>query len=168
MRKPVALLGSAIFLVIAPGTVVGYVPWLITHWNMQPPFFGYAWTRPVGMSLVAAGVVPLVESFVRFALKGLGTPAPVTPTRHLVVSGFYRFVRNPMYVGVGAILLGQALLFGSVELLAYAVFVGIVSHLFVRFHEEPTLRRAFGEEYKTYCKNVPRWIPRLSPWSSSI
>jgi protein-S-isoprenylcysteine O-methyltransferase Ste14 len=115
--------------------------------------------------LVIAAAVPIVlESFARFALQGVGTPAPVFPTQRLVVSGFYRYVRNPMYVAVVSIVLGQALVFGDVRVLAYGVVAWLVTHLFVLFYEEPTLRRTFGVEYENYCKHVRRWVPRLRPW----
>ena len=103
----------------------------------------------------------LLDSFARFALQGLGTPAPVAPPKHLVVTGLYRRVRNPMYVGVLAAVSGQALLFGSVRLLEYALLLGLAVHSFVFFYEEPTLRKQFGEEYERYRASVPRWIPRL-------
>jgi protein-S-isoprenylcysteine O-methyltransferase Ste14 len=113
---------------------------------------------------MAAGLAVLLESFTRFALQGVGTPAPVFPTRHLVVQGAYRYVRNPMYVAVTSLVLGQALLLGDTHLLVYAVFPWLAAHVFVLTYEEPTLRRTFGAEYETYCAHVPRWIPRLSPW----
>ena len=108
------------------------------------------------------GVPLLLDSFARFALKGLGTPAPVFPTRHLVVSGLYRYVRNPMYLAVVAVIVGQGLLFGDVRVLEYALIPWLAAHLFVLFYEEPTLRRSFGAEYEIYRANVPRWIPCLS------
>jgi protein-S-isoprenylcysteine O-methyltransferase Ste14 len=107
----------------------------------------------------------VLDSFARFALQGLGTPAPVLPTKHLVVSGLYSYVRNPMYLGVAAAIFGQALFFASNRLLIYGALVWLAFHLFVFFYEEPMLGATFGEEYKTFRKNVPRWIPRLSPWS---
>lgn len=161
MRKNLALAGSFLFFFVAPGTVAGFLPWLIGHWRFQPGFWGF---RGLGVLLIVLGLVPLVESFVRFAWKGLGTPAPVMPTRHLVVSGFYRFVRNPMYVGVVAIVIGQALLFADLRLAAYAVLVWLSVHLFVVFYEEPTLQKTFGAEYERFRIAVPRWVPRLSPW----
>jgi protein-S-isoprenylcysteine O-methyltransferase Ste14 len=109
-------------------------------------------------------VLGLLESFARFALQGLGTPAPVFPTRRLVVTGVYRYVRNPMYVAVAAIILGQALLFGSVALLEYGAVVWLMFHLFVLLYEEPTLRGVFGSDYEAFRAAVPRWIPRLTPW----
>lgn len=96
MQKSRAVLWSALFLVIAPGTVAGLLPWAISGWNLEPAFFDFPAIRAIGILLIGLGLVPLVESFARFALKGLGTPAPILPTRHLVVSGFYRHVRNPM------------------------------------------------------------------------
>lgn len=107
----------------------------------------------------------LLDSFLRFALQGLGTPAPILPTKHLVVTGLYRYVRNPMYVGVTATILGQALLFGNIQLLEYGLFVWLAFHLFVLGYEEPTLRSSFGEEYREFCANVPRWVPRLKAWN---
>jgi protein-S-isoprenylcysteine O-methyltransferase Ste14 len=88
----------------------------------------------------------------------------VPANRGLKLSGPYRFVRNPMYVGVVAIVLGEALLLGAVALLWYAAVVWLAFHLFVLGYEEPTLGRSFGDEYKTYRENVPRWLPRLTAW----
>jgi len=164
MRRLAALLGSILFFVIAPGTLAGYVPWAFTRWRMQDAFFFQEWTRGVGIFLVLAGLVPLVNSFWRFAMEGLGTPAPVAPPKHLVVSGFYRHVRNPMYVGVVSIILGQALLFANENLLWYAAAIWLAFYLFVLGYEEPVLRHNFGDEYEGFCAHVPRWLPRLTPW----
>ncbi len=106
----------------------------------------------------------MLESFGRFALEGIGTPAPVFPPRHLVVTGFYRYVRNPMYVAGTSLLLGQALLLGDIRILAFAMLGWLGTHVFVLTYEEPTLRKTFGAEYETYCAHVPRWIPRFTPW----
>jgi protein-S-isoprenylcysteine O-methyltransferase Ste14 len=164
MTRARALLGSLVFLVLAPGTVSGLVPWWLSGWQVRPPFLGFAPVRVAGVALVAAGAAALLESFARFALRGLGTPAPVAPPRHLVVTGLYRHVRNPMYVANVAAVLGQALLLGDRRVLGYAAVLWLVCHLFVVGYEEPTLRRTFGEEYETFRANVPRWIPRLTPW----
>jgi len=164
MRKISTLLGSAVFLVLAPGTVAGLGPWWIGQWTMLPPFFGLAVLRYFGTVLVAAGLVPLLESFVRFALEGRGTPAPLAPPQQLVVGGFYRYVRNPMYVGVVTAILGQALYFADRRLLIYAAAVWLAFHVFVVIYEEPTLTRTFGERYDAFRANVPRWIPQLRPW----
>ena len=119
----------------------------------------------VGWLLIAFGLVLLIETFARFALEGLGTPAPFYPTKALVVTGSYRFVRNPMYLAVVTLILGQALVFSSWPLLIYAGIVWLVVHLFVVGYEEPTLRRTFGSQYDGYCRDVRRWLPRLVPWN---
>jgi protein-S-isoprenylcysteine O-methyltransferase Ste14 len=164
LRKLGAAVGSLLFVPLVPGVIAGYVPWLICRWQFQRALFDARVDCIVGALLIAVGIVPLLESIGRFALKGLGTPAPVFPTNQLVVSGFYRHVRNPMYLGVVAIILGQALLFGDLRLVAYAALVWVFMHLFSVAYEEPTLRRTFGDAYDTYRAHVPRWIPRLGPW----
>jgi protein-S-isoprenylcysteine O-methyltransferase Ste14 len=165
MKRTSAVIGSIAFFVVAPGTVAGLVPWWITRWRVTPPV-GDMWpVQFAGAVLILAGFVFLVDCFARFARDGLGTPAPILPTEHLVVGGFYRYVRNPMYVGVAAAILGQAVFFGDTRLLIYGAVVWLAFHLFVLLYEEPTLERTFGEEYELFRKNVPRWIPRLTPWS---
>ena len=166
MRKFSAIFGSAVFLVIAPGFVAGLAPWWISHWQLEPPFFGFVLFRFAGGVLIAFGAIGLIDSFVRFALQGLGTPAPVFPTRHLVITGLYRYVRNPMYIAVVSTVLGQGLIFGNVTLLEYGALVWLLMHLFVMIYEEPTLGATFGAEYKSFHAEVPRWIPRLTPWRS--
>jgi protein-S-isoprenylcysteine O-methyltransferase Ste14 len=158
------LFGTALFLVAAPGVVALYVPYRVTRWAFAPPLLGLGATRAPGTLLALAGGILLVECFARFALQGGGTPAPVYPTERLVVTGAYRWVRNPMYVGVSAAILGQALLFGSAALLAYGLAVAGAFHAFVLLYEEPTLRARYGAEYDAYRANVRRWIPRLRPW----
>ena len=160
-----AIAGSILFLLAAPGVVAGFIPWSISGWVFQPPFFGLELVRIVGWLLIAFGLVLLVETFARFALEGLGTPAPVYPTKTLVVTGSYRFVRNPMYLAVVTLILGQALVFSSWPLLIYAAIVWVVVHLFVVGYEEPTLRHTFGSQYEDYRLNVRRWLPRLVPWN---
>src|SRR5215831_15921412 len=164
MRRILAIIGSAIFLVIAPGIVAEQVPWRICRWHVGAPLLGTISFRVVGVLLVAAGLPVLLDSFARFALQGLGTPAPILPTQHLVVSGLYRYVRNPMYVAVVSLILGQGLFFGSVRVLEYGITVWVLFHLFLLIYEEPTLRKTYGPEYEQFCANVPRWILRLRPW----
>jgi protein-S-isoprenylcysteine O-methyltransferase Ste14 len=159
-----AFLGTGVFLVLAPGTFDVLVPWWISRWRVHAAFPGFWVMRVLGGLVIAAAVPVVLESFARFALQGGGTPAPVFPTQRLVVSGFYRYVRNPMYVAVVSIVLGQALLFGDVRVLAYGVVAWLATHLFVVGYEEPTLRRTFGAEYEEYCAHVPRWVPRLRAW----
>jgi protein-S-isoprenylcysteine O-methyltransferase Ste14 len=156
-----AALGSLAFLFFAPGVVAGVVPWLMTHWRPLPPSDGLGALRWTGLVLIAAGLAVVLEAFARFALEGLGTPAPVAPTRTLVVSGLYHFVRNPMYVAVAAMIFGQAILFASWGVALYGVVIAAAFHTFVRLYEEPTLRRAYDEEYVAYCAATPRWVPRF-------
>ena len=163
MKRLNAILGSFLFLLVAPGTVAVLVPWLISDWRMQYPETHLAILRVVGIILIAAGIPTLLDSFTRFALQGLGTPAPILPTEHLVVSGLYRYVRNPMYVGVLCVIFGQGLLLGNVRVLGYGVLVWLACHSFVLVYEEPKLRGSFGSEYEAFCAIVPRWIPRLRP-----
>ena len=156
--------GSVVFFWVAPGTLAGYLPWLITRWRMRPALLDLGAGRWLGAALFAAGLVALVECFARFVTEGSGTPAPVAPPRHLVVKGLYAYVRNPMYVAVVTVVLGQALWFGSARLLEYTGLVWLGFIVFVTLYEEPTLHRTFGAAYKEYCANVPRWWPRFSPW----
>ena len=160
-RRIKAAIGSLAFLVLAPGVVAGLLPWLITDWSPVPPGDVPGALRWTGLIPIAAGLAVVLEAFARFAWQGLGTPAPVAPTRTLVVSGFYRFVRNPMYVAVTALIFGQALLFASWGVALYGVVIGAAFDTFVRLYEEPNLRRTYGEEYAAYCAATPRWIPRF-------
>lgn len=123
--------------------------------------------RLIGGVLVAAGALILLDSFVRFAVEGVGTPAPVFPTKRLVAKGCYRFVRNPMYVAVVSLILGQGLIFGDLRILAYGLCAWLITHLFVLIYEEPTLQRSFPADYAAFTAHVPRWIPRLTPWHGS-
>jgi protein-S-isoprenylcysteine O-methyltransferase Ste14 len=161
-----AIIGSLVFLLVAPGTVAGWVPFWLTGWRVRPPLLGASSLRVVGAALIILGVASLVESFLRFAIVGLGTPAPVAPPSRLVISGQYRHVRNPMYVAVVAILIGQALVLGSAVLLRYAAVVWLLFYAFTLLYEEPALRAQFGSSYEAYRQNVRRWWPRIRPWSS--
>jgi protein-S-isoprenylcysteine O-methyltransferase Ste14 len=160
MSRLQALLGSAGFLLLGgPTLMAGLVPWLLTRWDAEdaPPSL-----RVLGGFLLALGAVLVLEAFARFALEGRGTPMPWAPPTRFVVHGTYRFVRNPMYVGVVALILGQALLLGRWILLAWAVAAATIFHLFLVFHEEPDLRRRFGADYEEYSRRVGRWVPRLN------
>jgi len=137
MRPLLAILGSLLFLFVAPGFVAGVVPFWFTHWRFQPPLLGLDFLRVLGAALLAFGGPIVLDSFARFAFQGVGTPAPVLPTKHLVVTGLYRYVRNPMYVGVVAAILGQGLLFGDRKTLAYGLLVWLAFHLFVLFTRSP-------------------------------
>lgn len=157
--------GSALFFLVAPATVAGWIPYAITGWHVRPPLIIGA-ERAVGGVILALATLALVECFARFALVGRGTPAPIVPTDTLVVSGLYKHTRNPMYVAVVAAIVGQALLFGAPVLFGYAAAVWLVFHLFVVGYEEPTLGRQF-KNYDAYRAHVPRWLPRLHPWPPS-
>ena len=159
-----AIVGSIIFLLVAPGIVAGAIPWWMSGYRLELAFLGFEPFRWVGVLLLVLGGILVVETFARFALQGLGTPAPIAPTRMLLVTGSYRFVRNPMYVGVLSLIVGQALLFGSLGTLIYGLSAWLIVHLFVLGYEEPTLSRSYGEQYERYRANVRRWLPRLTPW----
>ena len=167
MSRLSAALGSALFLLAAPAVVVGVIPWLITRWRVHTVWFAGPITTGLGFVLVAIGVSLLLEAFARFTIDGLGTPAPFLPTRHLVVVGSYRHVRNPMYVAVLCIIYGQALVLADGRLAVYGIVVWLCSHLFIRAYEEPTLHRVYGDEYRAYCADVPRWLPRLKAWTKA-
>jgi protein-S-isoprenylcysteine O-methyltransferase Ste14 len=165
MQRSQAAVGSAVFFVLAPGTVVGLVPWLITGWEFREPLPYWIVARVAGVALIVLGLVPVLHAFAEFARAG-GTPAPVAPTEHLVVSGFNRYIRNPMYAGLLVVLLGQALLFGQFVLVVYAAAMWAITAMFVHWYEEPTLTSQFGAEYDAYRRGVPAWWPRLRPWEA--
>jgi protein-S-isoprenylcysteine O-methyltransferase Ste14 len=164
VRTAKAALGSLVFIVVAPGVVAGLVPWLLTGWQAQGPMPYWVPLWIGGVIFIAAGLLVLVEAFARFVIEGLGTPAPVAPTERLVVGGLYRYVRNPMYLAVAAIILGQALALAQPILLLYAAAYAVAVVAFVRWYEEPTLRRQFGAQYEAYRRAVPAWWPRREPW----
>ncbi len=167
MRRSTAGLASALFFVVAPGTVVGVIPWWITGWRFHTPLPHWVIGQVLGVLLICAGLVPAAAAFVEFVNAG-GTPMPIAPTQRLVVSGFNRHVRNPMYFGLLLAIIGQALLFGQLGPLIYAVAAWLVPAGFVRWYEEPTLARRYGAEYAAYRRAVPGWWPRSSPWTPSV
>jgi protein-S-isoprenylcysteine O-methyltransferase Ste14 len=151
-------LGSLLFLFVAPGMVAGYIPLALFRNGAQVETGVFAY---LALPLWLAGGTILLWSFWNFFKQGRGTPAPIDSPKELVVNGFYRYVRNPMYVGILAILIGHFLWFGFWNLLFYAMFIFLAFNAFVAYYEEPTLKRTFGAAYEEYCKRVPRWIPRL-------
>jgi protein-S-isoprenylcysteine O-methyltransferase Ste14 len=162
-EKKRAAIGTAAFAV-APATAAGLVPWLLTRWEVASPVPGGVPAQITGALLVGAGAAVIANSFVHFAVEGIGTPAPFAPPKKLVVGGLYRYVRNPMYVSIAAAVAGQGLLLGQPKLFV-ALGVGAVPVVaFVRLYEEPALTRKFGAAFEQYRHNVPRWLPRLTPW----
>jgi protein-S-isoprenylcysteine O-methyltransferase Ste14 len=145
--------------------VAGLVPWLISGWQVRGPVSPLAIIRmALGGVLLVLAIVVLVRAFARFVMEGRGTPAPVAPPERLVVGGDYRFVRNPMYLAVITAVLGQAMIFGSLGLLVYAVALWVITAAFVRWYEEPVLLRRYGDEYERYRLTVRAWLPRLRPF----
>jgi protein-S-isoprenylcysteine O-methyltransferase Ste14 len=147
-----------------PGIILIYLPFAITRFcipidsSSQP-----TWQRVLAVTLIAVGLIPLLESITRFVRIGRGTLMPNVPTERLVVTGLYRYVRNPMYVGDMTVLSGEALLFRSPWLALYAAFVWLILDQFIRRYEEPTLIHRHGAEYLRYREQVPRWRPHLRP-----
>jgi protein-S-isoprenylcysteine O-methyltransferase Ste14 len=164
VRRLPATIVSVIWLVIAPGTVSGLLPWWLTGWRGRGLGSWWLPLQVLGFALIAAGVAVLLQAFARFAREGRGTPVPVAAPEQLVVGGLYRHVRNPMYVAVVAVIVGQVLVLARFELLWYAGLVAAVSAAFVHLYEEPALRRRFGTGYDEYRRGVPAWLPRMHAW----
>ncbi|HVT66216.1 MAG TPA: isoprenylcysteine carboxylmethyltransferase family protein [Trebonia sp.] len=159
MRRPTAVAVSAAWGIVLGGTFGALLPWLLGYWRFHEPLPYWVIARVAGGVLIAVGLVPLAQAFAEF-IGAAGTPVPVASPPRLVVSGWYRYVRNPIYVGFTVILLGQALLFGSPGLLEYTAVAWCVGAAAVRLYEEPALRRKFGGQYEQYRRTVPAWIPR--------
>jgi protein-S-isoprenylcysteine O-methyltransferase Ste14 len=154
---------SDLFAVLGgPGFLLVYIPWWITRFRV--PGSEPAWQWGIAVTVILTGLVPLISSMYRFIFVGRGTLVPGVPTERLVASGLYRYVRNPMYLGVLLSLAGEALLFRSRDIILEALIAWLASHLFILVYEEPTLARRHPDEYPRYRRNVPRWLPRLTPW----
>jgi protein-S-isoprenylcysteine O-methyltransferase Ste14 len=149
---------SFLFLIVAPGMVAGYIPLALLRRGPQieTGFLAY-----LALPLWLIGGIILLWSFWNFLIQGRGTPTPIDPPKELVATGFYRYVRNPMYVGVLSIVIGHFLWFGTIWLIVYAALVWLGFHLFITLYEEPTLRKKFGASYEEYLRKVPRWIPKF-------
>lgn len=153
------LLKTILFSIVVPGTVAVYIPMRLAGGYFQPQLGLHAW---IGAACIVIGAAIYVRCAWEFAVRGLGTPAPIAPTKYLVTTALHRYVRNPMYIGVFLAIVGQAALFRSLHVLEYGALMLLMAHLFVIFYEEPTLHRQFSESYDEYRRNVPRWIPRIS------
>lgn len=148
-----------IFTILQPGIVAGLIPFFILGDKVNDIFvqplqlYHYA-----GAIIFLIGFIIVLRCIISFAVEGQGTLSPADPTKKLVISGLYRFSRNPMYVGVTLMLIGEAIFFQSIDLWIYSLFLYIAFNLFTILVEEPRLRKDFGEEYKIYCEKVRRWI----------
>jgi protein-S-isoprenylcysteine O-methyltransferase Ste14 len=152
------VLKSLFYLVFEAGLFALYIPLTILRSGprMETGIFSL-----LAIPLWFTGSVVILQCFWDFAFRGRGTPAPMDPPKELVVAGFYRYVRNPIYVGVILIFLGHFLWFGYWALLMYTVLSFIGVHFFILLYEEPTLKKTFGARYEKYLETVPRWIPGM-------
>jgi len=159
MTRPLApVLNTILFTIFVPGTVAVLIPrWLVGGFP-SPQTGALTW---LGALITLVGAAVYFRCAWEFAVRGLGTPAPIAPTKFLVTTALHRYVRNPMYIGVAMVIVGEAILFRRTHLLDYAALMLLTAHLFVVFYEEPTLRRQFGESYEAYRSSVPRWIPKV-------
>ena len=152
-------MGTFVFFVAAPGTMAGLVPWLVTGWEGSPA--GWDAVDLLGVLVGLVGLAMVVACFVRFVREGRGTPAPIASTEELVVGGLYRYLRNPMYVGVGLVIAGQCLAFRSLSLLVWLALFAAAVTVFVVAYEQPTLQARYGASYNAYRASVPAVVPRL-------
>lgn len=158
-----SIIVSVLFSVFGgPAFALVYAPFWITRFSI--PSAEPWWQIMPAAALIVIGLSPGIESVKRFIVVGRGGILPLVPTEHLVVSGFYRYVRNPMYAGILIALLGEVTLFRSLDLSVFALILWLGFHLFVCFYEERTLTRRYGGEYLLFKRNVPRWLPRISAW----
>ncbi len=149
---------TLIFTILVPGTVTILIPrWLLAAETSQSA----GAFRYFGLIPLAIGAAIYLWCAWDFATFGKGTPVVFDPPKKLVARGLYRFVRNPMYIGILSILFGEAALFASLRLTGYAAIVALIFHTFVVFYEEPTLQKQFGESYRSYFAQTPRWFPGI-------
>jgi protein-S-isoprenylcysteine O-methyltransferase Ste14 len=152
------IVNTILFTIFVPGTVAILIPrWIIR---------GFAWPHGGVLTWIGGIAFPVGAAIYfrcawEFAVRGLGTPAPIAPTEFLVTTALHRYLRNPMYVGVALAIFGEAALFRSIHVAEYAAIVVLIFHVFVVLYEEPTLQRQFGEFYTEYQRTVPRWMPSV-------
>lgn len=150
---------NLIFTILQPGIVAGLIPYYIVKRNLQEMdaslFSLYHYT---GLAILFIGIIIMLYCIFDFAAKGRGTLSPADKTKQLVISGLYKYSRNPMYIGVLSILLGECIFMQSTRLFIYTLFVFVGFYVFVIFYEEPRLKKDFGKEYEDYKKSVHRWI----------
>lgn len=152
-------LRNLFFVILQPGMVAGVIPYMIAKNSFNNAFSNELLLHHyLGLFILLAGSVIMLHCVVRFAIDGLGTLSPADPTKQLVISGLYKYSRNPMYVGVMLMLSGEVVFSLSSNLLFYAIIIFVAFSLFIVYWEEPRLQKDFGGEYETYCKRVRRWI----------
>ncbi len=159
-RMVAALLKTLLFTVLVPGTVAVLIPYRLAA---PVPPVTFSLRTLFAALLILLGAAGYAATALRFALVGLGTPAPIAPTKSVVVGGLHRYVRNPMYISVLLLVAGEAALFHSWRVVRYAALLACAFHLFILLYEEPTLRRQFGDSYTQYCARTRRWLPRIPP-----
>ena len=152
------LLKTLLFTIVVPGTVAAYIPSLILGGFSKPQSGLVSW---LGGAMIAVGALIYFRCAWEFAVRGLGTPAPIAPTQYLVTTALHRYVRNPIYLGVALAIVGQGVLYRNLHVVEYAGIMLLTAHTFVVLYEEPTLHRQFGDSYDEYRIRVPRWIPKL-------
>jgi len=153
------ILRNLFFTIIHPGLVAGLIPYWILGVKINYVFTQhFQFYHYLGILVFITGLVILLSCIINFVVKGRGTLSPLDPTKRLVITGLYKYSRNPMYVGVMLILIGEAIFFQSLSLLIYLVVIFLAFNIFILVHEEPRLRKDFGEEYNRYCQIVRRWI----------
>jgi protein-S-isoprenylcysteine O-methyltransferase Ste14 len=160
-RWSALIVTTVLSAIVVPGGLLVAVPYLLVHSRLDLLNFDLGALRILGTVPIIVGTAVLAWCTGGFVVFGKGTPNPVDPPRHLVARGIYRRVRNPMYLSMGFIVAGEAIVLGSITLVGYLVVIMAVFHVFVVSYEEPTLRRHFGGSYEEYRKQVPRWIPKL-------
>jgi protein-S-isoprenylcysteine O-methyltransferase Ste14 len=152
-------LRNLFFTIIHPGLVAGLFPFWILGDKIAKEFAEpFKIHNYIAIVISLIGLVIMVSCIIRFAVEGRGTLSPADPTKRLVITGLYKFSRNPMYVGVILILIGECIFFSFISLWLYSLFIFICFNLFVTFVEEPRLRRDFTSGYSSYCKKVRRWL----------
>jgi protein-S-isoprenylcysteine O-methyltransferase Ste14 len=151
-------LGTIVFTVLVPGTVAGLIPWWVAGDGHGPAWLEGLLPGAIGVMLLVLGIAGYLWCARDFVVRGLGTPAPIAEPRRLVIHGLYAYSRNPMYLSVLLVIVGQGLLLASTRVLGYAVVVWAFFYSFVMAYEEPRLQHLFGDEYVRYMKRVPRWL----------
>lgn len=153
------LLRNLFFTILQPGLVAGFIPYFILR-NSDAKAFAipFKWYQYISISVFVIGLLIMIHCILQFAFEGRGTLSPADPTKKLVIKGIYQYSRNPMYVGVILILMGETLFFTSKNLLAYTALIIFCFNLFIILVEEPRLQKDFGADYTNYCKKVGRWI----------